>query len=271
MWLALLGLVLAAGLQLRGVQSALLVGMATVTLLAVVGGFPVWQGQPFAAPEGGWLQAPAWPTHLLGALDIPGALSMGLLDVVFIFLFVDFFDTTGTLLGLARRTGALEADGSLRRSRGAFAADALATIIGALVGTSTTTSYIESAAGVDAGGRTGLTAVLVGLLFLASLALWPIFSVVPAAATAPVLVLVGLSMVGQLGHLDPEDRLTLIPAGLAAVLMPLTFSIAHGVSAGILSWVALHLLAGRRQQVHPVMLVLSGLLLVRYAWVAAGG
>jgi AGZA family xanthine/uracil permease-like MFS transporter len=138
------------------------------------------------------------------------------------------------------------------------------------VGTSTTTAYIESAAGVEAGGRTGLTAVLVGVMFLLSLLVWPMLSVVPAVATAPVLVLVGLAMLSGLRELDPDDRPAMVSAGLAALVMPLTYSIANGISAGILAWTLLHLLAGRRQQVSTVMVVLSVLLVFRYGWMATG-
>jgi AGZA family xanthine/uracil permease-like MFS transporter len=269
-WLTLVGLAVMVPLQVKKRSWALLAGMAAVTLLAIGAGLPAWQGQAFAAPAGGWVQAPAWPTHLLGALDIQGALGLGLLDIVFVFLFVDFFDTTGTVLGLARKTGALDDQGGIRRPRGTFAADALATSIGALFGTSTTTAYIESAAGVDAGGRSGLTAIFTGVLFLLALALWPLLSVVPAAATAPVLVLVGISMLGQLRHLDPDDLPAMVSAGLAAVAMPLTYSISHGISAGILAWAGLHLLSGRWRAVHPVMAALAGVLVLRYGWMAAG-
>ncbi len=268
--LMLLGLAVMVPLQVRGFQSALLVGIGTLTVAAVGLDLPVWQGHGFEAPAGGWLQAPAWPAHLLGALDIRGALSLGLLDVVFVFLFVDFFDTTGTLLGLAKRTGAVDATGRIERARGAFAADALATTLGALVGTSTTTAYIESAAGVEAGGRTGLVSVVVGGLFLLSLFIWPIFASVPGAATAPVLVLVGLSMLAGLRELDPTDRPATVSAGLAAIVMPLTFSIANGISAGLLSWAVLHTLAGQPRKVSPVMWVLVVLLVSRYAWMAGG-
>jgi len=269
-WLMVLGLAVMVPLQVRGFGGALLSGIVGVTLLSIFLGLQVWSGAGFSPPAGGWIQAPAWPTHLIGALDIRGALSLGLLDVVFVFLFVDFFDTTGTLLGLAKTTGALTPDGQILRARGAFSADAIATAVGALVGTSTTTAYIESAAGVEAGGRTGLTAVFVGAMFLVSLLAWPILSVVPAVATAPVLVLVGLAMLGGLRELDPNDRPATVSAGLAALVMPLTYSIANGISAGILAWTLLHLLAGRRNQVSTVMMVLSVLLVFRYGWMATG-
>lgn len=269
-WLLGVGLAVMVAFHARGRSEALLVGIGGITLMCAVLGLPVWQGDTFAAPAGGWVQAPAWPTHLLGQLDLRGAWSLGLLDVVFIFLFVDFFDTTGTLVGLAQRANATGPDGSLRRARGAYLADALATVFGAWVGTSTTTAYIESAAGVEAGGRTGLTAVLVGALFLLSLVFWPILSVVPGVATAPALVWVGLSMVAGLRALDPEDRPALISACLAAIVMPLTISIANGIAAGIIAWVALHLVAGRRTAVSSVTAVLAVLLVIRYAWLAGG-
>lgn len=267
--LLLLGIFVVVALQVRKKAGAFLAAIGVVTVVAVVGGLSVFPGGTFTAPAGGWLQAPAWPTHLLGALDIQGALSMGLLDIVFVFLFVDFFDTTGTVLALGRATGTARADGDLPRARGTFAADALATTIGALLGTSTTTAYIESAAGVREGGRTGLVAILVGVLFLASLLFWPLLSVVPAAATAPVLVVVGLSMVAGLRELDPDDLPAWVSGGLTALVMPLTYSIANGVSVGILSWTLLQLVAGRRR-IDPVMGALSLLLVARYAWLAAG-
>ncbi len=269
-WLLGIGLAAMVTFHARGRSEAMLVGIGGITLLCAVLGLPVWQGDTFAAPAGGWVQAPAWPSHLLGQLDLRGAWSLGLLDVVFIFLFVDFFDTTGTLVGLARRANATGPDGNLRRARGAFLADALATVFGAWVGTSTTTAYIESAAGVEAGGRTGLTAVLVGCLFLLSLVFWPILSVVPGVATAPALVWVGLSMVSGMRELDADDRPALVSAGLAAIVMPLTISIANGIAAGIIAWVALHLVAGRRAAVSPVTAVLAVLLVIRYAWMAGG-
>ena len=190
--------------------------------------------------------------------------------MVFVFLFVDFFDTTGTVLALGRATGIHTDSAELPRARGTFLADALATPVGALLGASTTTAYIESAAGVREGGRTGLVALLVGGMFLLSLLAWPVLSVVPAVATAPVLVLVGLSMLSGLRELDPEDRPAWISAGLTAMVMPLTYSIANGVSIGILSWTLLSVFAGRRARVDPVMAVLSLLLVARYAWLAVG-
>jgi AGZA family xanthine/uracil permease-like MFS transporter len=272
--LALCGLVAAVALQVAGRPAALLLAMAGVTAVAAVLGLPVWGGAPVALPEGGLLAAPVWPSHLVGALDLGGALSLGVLDLLFVFLFVDFFDTTGTVLALASRTRRGE-EVVLRRPRGVFASDALATVLGAWLGTSTTTSYIESAAGVDAGGRTGLTAWVVAALFLVSLVAWPALSLIPPAATAPVLIAVGLSMAANLRRLPseaegPEARLAQAAGLLAAVTMPLTASIAHGVSAGVLGWVLLHAATGRARRVHPVMAVTALLIVARYAWLGAG-
>ncbi|MCB9760531.1 MAG: NCS2 family permease [Alphaproteobacteria bacterium] len=266
--LALVGLAVMGALTARGVRGAILIGVAAVTALAVLTGAPVYQGAAFAGFPGGPLQAPAWPVHIAGALDLSGALSMGLLDVVFIFWFVDLFDTAGTLTGLGRKVGALDAEGRLPRARRAFAADAAATVTGALLGTSTTTSYIESAAGVQAGGRTGLTAVTVAALFAASLFAWPLAAAVPAAATAPALILVGASMLDGLREVEWGDPRQAVPVALTLLAMPLTFSIANGVALGIVAWTALHLLSGKR--VSPLLIGLSLLLGVRYAWLAGG-
>ncbi|MCB9745847.1 MAG: NCS2 family permease [Alphaproteobacteria bacterium] len=266
--LALGGLALMGGLQARGVRGAILIGVVAVTLVAIASGAPVYRGEAFQGVPGGWVQAPAWPTHIAGAMDLRGALGLGLLDIVFVFLFVDFFDTAGTLTGLGLKVGVLDAEGHMPRARRAFASDAVATCVGAALGTSTTTSYIESAAGVEAGGRTGLTAVTVGALFLLAIPLWPFAAAVPAAATAPALMLVGASMLGGLKQVDWDDALVAIPVALTVLAMPLSYSIANGLSLGILSWSALHLLAGRR--VSPLMLGVSAVLIARYAWLAGG-
>lgn len=266
--LALGGLVLMGGLQARGVRAAILIGVVAVTLVAVLSGAPVYRGEPFAGVPGGWIQAPAWPVHLAGALDISGAIGLGLLDIVFVFLFVDFFDTAGTLTGLGMKVGAIDDEGRLPRARRAFTADAIATSVGALLGTSTTTAYIESAAGVEAGGRTGLTAVVVAGLFLLAIPLWPLAAAVPACATAPALILVGASMMGGLRRVEWDQVIVALPVALTVLAMPLSYSIADGLALGVVSWTALHALAGRR--VSGLMLGLSVVLIARYIWLAGG-
>jgi len=263
--LAMVGLLLTGGLMARRVKSAVLIGVVVVSVLAIAIGAPVFAGEAFSGlPGGSPISAPAWPVDIAGALDVPAALEMGLLGIVFIFLFVDFFDTAGTLVGLSRTSGIADEDGKLPRAAAAFSCDAIATAIGACLGTSTTTAYIESAAGIQAGGRTGLVAVLVGVMFLLSVFFWPLAAAVPAVATAPALVLVGALMLGSLKGIDWEDPVVAIPVFLTVAGIPLTFSIATGITLGVQAWLALSVISGRR--VHWLLWVLSALMVLRFAW-----
>ncbi|MEZ4473848.1 MAG: NCS2 family permease [bacterium] len=248
---------------------AILVGIAAVAGLAIAAGAPVFGGQPFGGFTDGVLRAPAWPGRGPGPRR-PGALGMGLLGIVFVFLFVDLFDTAGTLSGLAERSGLAGPDGELPRVGRAFTADAIATVAGALLGTSTTTAYIESASGLQAGGRTGLTAVVVGGCFLLSLVCWPLAGAVPAVATAPALVVVGALMLGGLRAIDWDEARVAVPAFLTVAGMPLTFSIANGIALGLVSWTALHAVSGRARDVHPLLYGLTAAIIARYLWLAAG-
>ena len=266
--LTLMGLTLCGVLMHHRVTSAIWVSMLATTALAIACEAPVYAGQAWSGLHGGWIQWPAWPVHLVGALDIAGALQLGLFDIVFVFLFVDFFDTAATLVALTDRVGTANAQGHFPRATLAYAADALATCFGAILGTSTATSYIESATGIEAGGRTGATALGVGLLFFGSLALWPLATAVPGAAVAPALLLVGAFMLGGIVRIDWHDTLVAIPSMLTLTLMPLTFSIANGISAGIVAWTTLHLCARRR--VDPKMVAMTVLLIARYAWLSVG-
>lgn len=270
--IALFGLLVTAVLMARRISGAVLIGIAASSLVAIVTQAPVYAGgangalQAFQGFGNGIVAAPVWPTDLVGAMDIAGALGLGVLSVVFTFFFVDFFDATGTLTGLAQRAGYLDEQGNLPRARRTFISDGLAAMFGALMGTSTTTAYIESASGIEEGGRTGLTAVVVGVLFLLCLFLWPLAGAVPAAATAPALVLVGAMMLSSLGLIDWEDYGTTIPVFLTVLSMPLTFSIANGVSFGVISYVAIKALSGEARKVHPLLYVVAALLLARYIW-----
>ncbi|PIE19185.1 MAG: guanine permease [Proteobacteria bacterium] len=268
--LTTLGLVTMAALLALKVRGAILIGIVIVTVVAMVTGAPVYDGQAFAGFEGGLLRAPVLPTDLFGALDLGGALQMGLVGIVFTFTFVDLFDTAGTLIGLGHRVGVLRPDGDLPRASHAFTADALATTAGAVLGTSSTTSYIESAAGIEAGGRTGLTAVFVGLLFALAIFVWPLFAAVPAVATAPALIVVGAMMMGGLRDIPWDAHRVAVPAFLTLVGMPLTFSIANGIAFGLISWVLIHLAIGRWREVPWLLGALAALLIARYAWLAAG-
>ena len=186
--------------------------------------------------------------------------------MVLAFLFVDLFDTAGTLLGVGRLGGLLDENGELPRSNQAFAADALGTMAGAALGTSTVTSYVESATGVEAGGRTGLVAVTVAGLFLLSLFFTPLIIAVPAAATAPALVLVGALMMRGTAEVEWGDVAEAVPAFLTIALMPFTYSIANGICGGILAWVLIRLVRGRLREVHPLMAGLSVALILFFAF-----
>ena len=270
---ALFGLLVTAALLVRRVKGAIVYGIVGATLLGIVTRAPLYPGAhgalvPFAGFPDGVVALPVWPSGLIGALDIRGALALGAAAVVFTFFFVDFFDATGTLVGLASRAGYLDANGDMPRSRRTFASDGLAAMFGALLGTSTTTAYIESAAGIEEGGRTGLTALAVAVLFLLATLLWPLASLIPAAATAPALILVGSLMLQGLRNIDWDDYAVSIPVFLTMVAMPLTFSIANGVSFGVISFAAIKLFSGRGKEVDPLLYLVAVLLIARYIWLA---
>jgi AGZA family xanthine/uracil permease-like MFS transporter len=203
------------------------------------------------------------PTFL--ALDLRGAFGTGLVTIVFVFLFVDLFDNTGTLVGVAHRAGLLDREGHLPRIGRVFIADSLAAMGGALLGTSTVTSYIESAAGVKAGGRTGLTAMTVAVLFLLTLFLAPLAQSIPAYATAPALLFVACLMARGFAEWDWDDPTEYAPAVVTALTMPLTFSIANGIAFGFISYAAVKLLSGRVTETSPMLVILAVLFVVKYA------
>jgi len=271
--IALFGLLVTAALLVRRVPGAIVYGIVAATILGIATRAPLYPGPkgtlvPFAGFTDGLVAVPVWPSGLIGALDVPAALALGAASVVFTFFFVDFFDATGTLVGLARRAGYLDANGDMPRARRTFASDGLAAMAGACLGTSTTTAYIESAAGIAEGGRTGLTALTVGVLFLLATALWPLAGVIPAAATAPALILVGALMLDGLREIDWDDYAVAIPSFLTIIAMPLTFSIANGVSFGVISYAAIMLCSGRGRAVHPLLYVVAAALVARYVWLA---
>jgi AGZA family xanthine/uracil permease-like MFS transporter len=246
-------LVMAALLTVR-FRGAILVGILGVTLVAWLTGL--------TAPPEQYLTLPHLPRETLLALDFQGLLSGPLVTVVLAFLFVDILDTAGTLIGVGMLAGFVDKEGELPRADRAFAADAVGTTVGALLGTSPVTSYVESATGVEEGGRTGLTAVFVAGLFFLSLFLTPIFVAVPGIATAPALIVVGALMMRGAKDLDWTRADEAIPAFLTMIGMPLTYSIANGITFGIVSYVAIKLLTGRAREVHPVLLILGVLLIL---------
>ena len=246
--LVAIGFVAIIALDRLAVPGAIVLGIIGTTVLAHIFGVAEATTMDFSIPS-------LAPTFL--QLDIAGALSVGLISVIIAFLFVDLFDTAGTLIGVSHRAGLLDEDGKLPRMGKALISDSVATVAGSLVGASTVTSYIESAAGVREGGRTGLTAVTVGVLFIIALLLAPIIGLVPRFATAPALLFVAVLMVRCLTEIDWEDVTEYAPAVLAAVIMPFTFSIAHGIAFGFIAYAAGKLLSGRFSEASPAVYVLA--------------
>lgn len=274
-WLAVIGLILTAVLMQLKVTGAILWGILTTSVVAIATRVAVYAGGPdgslqaFPGFGDGVVALPVWPGDLVGQMDLGAALGLGLLSVVFTFFFVDFFDATGTLTGLSQRAGYLDEHGNMPRAKTVFSMDGLAAMFGAFMGTSTTTAYVESASGIEEGGRTGLTATVTGLLFGAAMFLWPLAAAIPGAATAPALILVGALMMDGIKHVEWEEVAEGVPAFLTIIVMPLTFSIANGVSIGIISYCAIKMFIGRWRDVHPVLYVVAALLLARYVFLGS--
>jgi AGZA family xanthine/uracil permease-like MFS transporter len=243
------GFVVLAALAARKVPGAILLSILGVTVLAVTLGY-----QPVSAIAA--TPPSLEPTFM--QMNLAGAIEAGFVTIVLAFLLVDLLDTTGTLVSVATRAGLVDKDGKLPRIRKALVADSAATMVGAALGTSTTTSYIESAAGVDAGGRTGLTAVVVALLFLASLFLAPLAQAIPIYATAPALVFIACLMARGLAEVEWEDMTEAVPAVVTAIAIPLTFSIASGIGLGFLTYAGIKILAGRPREAGGAVLVIAG-------------
>ena len=259
--LALLGLLIMVALEVKKIRGAILIGVLSITGLAWIMGLTHWT----PAAEGG--------IHSLAAtafqLDIRSALNKGLLEIVFVFFFVDLFDNLGTLVAVTKRAGLIKDDNSIPRLNRILFTDATATIFGSLTGTSTVTSYVESTAGVAAGGRSGVTAIITGLLFLAAIGAAPFVGIVPAAATAPALILVGSMMLSSIGEIRWHDPLVALPAFLTLVMIPFTYSIANGLGFGIISWAALHLVTGKLRKQDWLLYGLAALFLLRFVYMGA--
>ncbi len=255
--LAIAGLMLIVALEARRVTGGIVIGILAVTIVAVALGL-----QPF----GGVFSAPPSLAPTFLQLDLAGALDAGLLAVVLTFFLIELFDATGTLIGVAHRAGLLDADGRLPRLKRALLADSTAIVAGAALGTSSTTAYIESAAGTSVGGRTGLTAVVVALLFLAALLFAPLAGTVPAYATAPALIYVAVLMTRGLSEVNWDDLTEAAPAVICAVAMPFTFSIAHGIAFGFVSYAAIKLLAGRAREVGLAVWIIAAVFVAKFVW-----
>jgi AGZA family xanthine/uracil permease-like MFS transporter len=253
--LSCLGFVLIAGLVARGVTGGIVIGIIVTALLGIPFGLTTYHGIVSLPPS-------LAPTFL--QMDIPGAISLGLLGIVFTFFMVDLLDNAGTLIATTHRAGLMEKDGSVPRLGRALMADSGGAMIGAVLGTSTTVSYIESAAGVQAGGRTGLTALTVAVLFLLTLFLAPLATSIPGFATAPALVLVACLMMQGLRDLAWDDMTEYLPAIVTAVAMPFSFSIATGIGLGFITYALVKVVAGRAGQVHGAVWLIAALSAIKF-------
>jgi adenine/guanine/hypoxanthine permease len=256
-YLSLAGLVLMVALEIRKVKGSILIGVLSITGVAWALHMVHW------TPSTGGFGA---LTQTAFKLNISGAISKGLLEIIFVFFFVDLFDNLGTLVAVTKRAGLIAADHTIPRLNRILFADATATVFGSLTGTSTVTSYVESTAGVAAGGRSGVTAIVTGLLFLGAIVAAPFIGIVPPAATAPALILVGSMMLGAIVEIDWRDPLVAIPAFLTLVLIPFSYSIANGLGFGIIAWAVLHLLTGKLRREDWLLYILAALFLARFIY-----
>ena len=250
--LATLGFALIVALEALKVRGAVLIGILAVTIISIAMGF---------TPFGGVTSMPPSLAPTFMQLDIKGALDIGLVSVIFA-----LFDNSGTLIGVAKRAGLMGKDGHMPKMGRALIADSTAAMAGSLLGTSTTTSYIESAAGVSAGGRTGLTAIVVAILFLLALFFSPLAASVPAFATAPALLFVAVLMTSGLAEIDWEDITVAAPVVVTALAMPFTYSIANGIAFGFIAWTVIKLLSGRARELNPALVILSILFVIKLGW-----
>lgn len=271
--LAILGTFLIAILYHKKVKGAILIGILVtwvVGILCQLTGLYV-----IDAEAGFYSLIPSWSNFDLTALgktfgqcftgvDFASIKILDFIVIVFAFFYVDLFDTLGTLIGVANKANMLDKEGKLPRIKHALCADAIATTAGAVLGTSTTTTYVESSAGVSEGGRTGLTAVVTGLLFLASMFLSPIFIAIPSFATAPALIFVGFLMVSTVVEIDFEDLTETVPAYLALLTMPILYSISEGIAIGTISYVVINVCAGKAKKIKPLMYILAVLFVLKY-------
>ncbi len=278
-FLALFGLILMVGFEVKKIKGAILLGVLSTTLCAWALAFAILQAGGASKPTTDWaLSLVHWTpapggfhelTKTAFQLDIRGALNKGLLEIVFVFFFVDLFDNLGTLVAVTKRAGLISADHSIPRLNRILFADATATVFGSLTGTSTVTSYVESTAGVMAGGRSGVTAIVTGLMFLLAIVAAPFVGVVPQAATAPALILVGSLMLATITEIRWTDPLVAVPSFLTLILIPLTYSIANGLGFGIIAWAVIHLATGRYRRQDWLLYILAALFLARFIYLGA--
>jgi len=254
-----------AALQTHAIKGAMLFGILLTAGIAWLLGFAHFAPGAYSLGD---LASTAMKLNIPAALNLKGGIGLSLLEIIFVFLFVDMFDNVGTLVAVTKRAGLTAADGSIPRLNRILLADSASMLIGAVVGTSPVTSYIESAAGVAVGGRTGLTSVVVGMLFLCTLFFAPLVQAIPAAATAPALVLVGALMMGSLAEVEWSDPAAAIPAFLTVIIIPLSYSIANGLAFGITSHAVLKLVRGQARPADWLVYLLAILCVVRFIYLA---
>lgn len=254
--LAIIGLIIMGVLLAKNVKGALLIGIILTTIIGIPMGIT-------PMPEGVFRLPPS-VREVAFQFEWSNIFTMDMLIVLFTFLFVDIFDTVGTLVGVASKADMLDEKGQLPKVRQALLSDAVGTVVGACLGTSTVTTYVESASGVADGGRTGLTAVSTAVMFLLALFFSPLFAIIPSQATAPALIIVGLFMMSPIKEIDLDDFTEAIPAFLTIVMMPFAYSIAEGIVFGMISYVVLKLITGKHKDISVIMYILAALFILKY-------
>jgi adenine/guanine/hypoxanthine permease len=258
--MACFGLVLTLFLMTRKINGAILIEIFGTALLGMLRGISQWPAAIFSVPH---------PSSTFLQFDLRGAIHLGFLEILFAFLFVDLFDNVGTLVGVCEQGGFIK-DGKIPRVGRALLADATGTIFGSVAGTSTVTSYIESVAGIAAGARTGLSNIVVAALFLVAMFFSPLATAIPSYATAPALILVGALMTQSIAHIDWREFSEAVPAFITMLATPLTFSIATGLSLGLISYTVVKAAAGKFREINPLIWILTILFILRYIYLAIG-
>ena len=256
--LAFIGIIITSFLFAKNVPGAILIGILATMLIGIPMGVTEFQGV---------LSTPESISPIFCKFEFDKIFSLDMFAIVFTFMFIDLFDTVGTLVGVCTKAGMADKNGKIDRLNHAFMADAIATTMGACLGTSTTTTYVESAAGVAQGGRSGLTAFVVGACFVIALFFSPLFLSIPAAATAPALVIVGLLMMEPVKEIPFDDFSESIPAFVCIIMMPMTYSISNGILLGMITYVLMNLITGKRSKVTPAMGILAVLFILKYIFI----
>ena len=256
--LALIGLLITGFLYIKNVRGAMLIGILVTTVIGIPMGVTEFKGV---------LSSPAPIGEIFCKFEWDHVFSLDMVVVVFTFLFIDMFDTVGTLVGVCTKAGLVNEDGTVKKIKEAFMADAIATTAGAFLGTSTTTTYVESASGVAQGGRTGLTAFTIACCFAIALFFSPLFLSIPAAAIAPVLIMVGLMMLEPITRIPFNDFTESLPAFICIIMMPLSYSISNGILIGMIAYVLINLICGKFRKLTPTMYILAALFILKYIFI----